>query len=79
MTKRQKIKALNKKIETAKASAREYKNELIDGGFKMEDISEYNNRLAKVGILQMKMRFLCKTTKPEQYMNEMAVPGNINL
>ena len=79
MTKKQEIAVLQKKIDKARSLAMVQSKKMTKNGFKMEDIKEYNNRLVTLGTHQIKMKFLCKTTNPEQYMNEISVPGNINL
>ena len=79
MTKRQKINELQKKIDKAQASADQARDLISENGFQMEDIEEYNRRLGNLGELNIKMRFLSRTTPAEQYLDEIKIPGHIQM
>jgi hypothetical protein len=79
LSRNQEIKSLKKDIKNSKYLVDKARDKIAKSGFKMEDISRYNAELHKAGILKVKLKRAEKYNKPEQYMDEVSIPGHINL
>ncbi len=73
-----KIKLLRQQIEdtsTKLAHAREF---MIQSNFDLKDIQAYNDSLSELGCLNLRLEHELRHMKPQQYMDEIKLPGNIS-
>jgi predicted nucleic acid-binding Zn-ribbon protein len=72
-----KIKRLRQEIKEARKDIEPLRDKMVDGGFKIEDIKNYNKASTKISKMQSKLKHTMHFNKPIQYMEELRIPNNI--